>query len=193
MSTTIYMVRHGQSPKTGDNERERGLTEQGKSDALLVAELLQGEEIDAFVSSPYRRAVLTIEDLARQSGKTIVAHEDLRELVFAGEDRVLSDEEVYPLVKQMLEDADYALPGGESLAVCRQRAIAAIRNLLQEHEGKKVAVGTHGLVMTLMMGYFDSRFDVQFLLGLSRPDVYKLEFDGEQLIAAQRLWGPADK
>ncbi len=32
MKTFIYMVRHGESPKTEENERTRGLTEKGKLD-----------------------------------------------------------------------------------------------------------------------------------------------------------------
>lgn len=38
--TTIYMVRHGESPKTEGNERTRGLTEKGKGDARIVADIL---------------------------------------------------------------------------------------------------------------------------------------------------------
>lgn len=65
MKTFIYMVRHGESPKVDDgNERSRGLTLKGESDAQIVTELLKDEGIDTFISSPYSRAILTIEGVA---------------------------------------------------------------------------------------------------------------------------------
>lgn len=52
MSTVIYMVRHGDSPKIG-NERTRGLTDKGHIDAQIVTGILKNKEIDAVISSPY--------------------------------------------------------------------------------------------------------------------------------------------
>ena len=61
MNTYIYMVRHGESPKLEGSERTRGLTEKGSLDAHRVTDILKAEAIDTFISSPYKRAVLTIE------------------------------------------------------------------------------------------------------------------------------------
>ena len=52
MSTYIYMVRHGESPKLEGNERMRGLTERGHMDARRVTDMLKAERIDTFISSP---------------------------------------------------------------------------------------------------------------------------------------------
>lgn len=62
MSTFIYMVRHGESLKIEGNERTRGLTEKGNLDTHRVTEILKTEGIDTFISSPYKRAMLTIEE-----------------------------------------------------------------------------------------------------------------------------------
>mgnify|MGYP002063647291 CR=1 FL=1 len=45
MSTVIYMVRHGESPKEG-NDRTRGLTEKGYLDAQRVTDILKDEKIE---------------------------------------------------------------------------------------------------------------------------------------------------
>ncbi len=45
MSTYIYMVRHGESPKLEGNERMRGLTERGHMDARRVTDILKAERI----------------------------------------------------------------------------------------------------------------------------------------------------
>jgi 2,3-bisphosphoglycerate-dependent phosphoglycerate mutase len=79
MRTFIYMVRHGESTKTEGNERTRGLTDKGRSDAHIITELLKDEGIDTFVSSPYSRAILTIEEFSQSLGKEILVIEDLRE------------------------------------------------------------------------------------------------------------------
>ena len=45
MSTYIYMVRHGESPKLEGNERMRGLTERGHMDARRVTDILKAERL----------------------------------------------------------------------------------------------------------------------------------------------------
>ncbi|ATF15700.1 histidine phosphatase family protein [Brevibacillus brevis X23] len=188
MKTFIYMVRHGESPKTEGDERTRGLTDKGRSDAHLISQLLKSERIDAFISSPYKRAMATIEELAQSVGKEIVVFEELKELVFIGNDQIMADNEVYPLVKQMFAEPDFSLPGGESVRICQNRAIRTLRKILEQYRGQKVVIGTHGAVMTLMMGYFDNQYDLAFLLKTSKPDIYKMEFEDEVLVETTRLW-----
>ena len=50
-------------------------------------------------------------------------------------------------------------------------------------------IGTHGAIMTLMMGYFDSTYDLIFLHSTSKPDIYSMEFNEQELLNVQRLWG----
>lgn len=43
--------------------------------------------------------------------------------------------------------------------------------------------------MTLMMGCFDSRYDVDFLFQTSKPDIYRLELnEKDECIGVQRMW-----
>ncbi|WP_018759328.1 histidine phosphatase family protein [Paenibacillus terrigena] len=188
MRTFIYMVRHGESPKIEGNERTRGLTDKGKLDAHIITELLRDEGIDHFVSSPYRRATLTIEELAQSSGKEVNVLEELRETVFVSDDKIVPDKELYPLVEKLFSDPEYSAPGGESIMICQNRAILALKRILKEYQGQKVVIGTHGVVMTLMMGYYDRQYDLEFLWKTSKPDIYRMEFDKDELVEIQRLW-----
>ncbi|WP_405082888.1 histidine phosphatase family protein [Paenibacillus chitinolyticus] len=188
MKTCVYMVRHGESPKTEGNERTRGLTLKGSSDAQIVAQLLKDEGIDTFISSPYKRTILTLEGLARSLGKEMIVLEELKEVVFIGDDKILPDKEVYPLVEKMFSDPDFSLPGGETFTNSQNRVVTILKNILSEYKGQKVAIGTHGAVMTMMMGYFDPQFDLDFLLNTSKPDIYKMEFDEGILTNTARLW-----
>jgi len=189
METYIYMVRHGESPKIEGNERTRGLTEKGERDAKRVTELLENEGIDAYFSSPYLRAVLTIEELATIAGKEILVYEDLKELVFSRNDTIIPDHELYPLVDAMFSDRELRSPGGESIMECQIRAVTILKDLIKEYSGQKIVIGTHGLIMTLMLEHFDSNYGYDFLMRCSKPDVYKLIFRDEELKGIERVWG----
>ncbi|MGV3467433.1 MAG: histidine phosphatase family protein [Heyndrickxia sp.] len=189
MKTYIYMVRHGESHKTGYKERERVLSEKGEIDAHRITELLQSENIDIFVSSPYNRSILTIQELADVSNKDIQVLEDLKERIFFAQDTRIPDEELFPLLEKSYSDGHYALPGGESNDECQKRAIKVLKELLHTYQEKKIAIGTHGAIMTLMMAYYDSKYDLNFLLQSSKPDIYRMEFNGQDLVEVTRLWG----
>ncbi len=187
MTTYIYFVRHSESSKSEGNERNRGLTDKGKLDSRSITELLKKEEIDTFISSPYSRAIMTIEELAQLSDKEIIVFEDLKELIFSSEDMIIPDGEVYSLVSKMFIDSNYKEPYGESLNDCQRRSVARLKEILKNFKGQKIAIGTHGLVMTLMMRYFDDQYGYEFLMKTSKPDVYRMEFDDEELINTQRI------
>lgn len=188
MNTFVYMVRHGESSKNVGNERTRPLTEKGRTDAYRVSDRLENEHIDVYVSSPYHRAVETLEDLAHRSKKEIVIFEELKEQMFSRELTPLTDKELLPLVEKSFQDPTYSIEGGESNLECQTRAIAILKKLLVTYQGKKIAIGTHGAVMTLMMGYFNETYDLQCLLQLTKPDIYRLEFQEMDLVGIERLW-----
>lgn len=186
METTIYMVRHAESPYTEGNERTRGLTLEGKKNVGKITEILKDEGINMIISSPYARAILTVEGLAGELALDIQIFEDLRERHFS--DCLITNEEFMPAIKRMFEDSAYSLPGGESNTLCQKRSVGVMKYILQEHKGKKIAVGTHGNVMTLMMNYFDSTYGWDFLNQTKKPDIYKLLFKDLELKEVERLW-----
>lgn len=186
MNTMIYMVRHAESPYDEGTERTRELTPKGKADIEKVTELLIDEDIDMIIASPYARAILSVEGLARHLNLQVKTFEDLREFDFGTE--MIGFEELMASISEGFKSPDYFLPGAESNAECQKRAIAILESILNEHKGKKIAVGTHGLVMTLMMNYFDQAYDFDFLNQLSKPDIYKMEFEDLELKEVTRLW-----
>lgn len=100
----------------------------------------------------------------------------------------MSDSELFPLLEKSFSDPNFFLEGGESNAVCQTRAIKVLNELLNTYRGKKVVLGTHGAIMTLMMGYYNNQYDLNFLLNTSKPDIYRMEFNGQELIEVTRLW-----
>lgn len=188
MKTTLYMVRHAESPYSDGTERTRGLTDKGWLAVEKVTEVLMGEGIDRIVSSPYARAILTVEGLAKQLNLTVESYENLRERHFMREDIRLSNEEFMTTLISKFDDLDFAFPGGESNRECQRRAVDVLSTIIAESKGKKIVIGTHGNVMTMMMKHFDASYGYDFLSQTSKPDIYKLVFDELELVEVIRLW-----
>jgi len=77
MTHSLILVRHAEAPWSPDEAR--ALSPSGRAAAERLAEQLCGLEIDAIYSSPYRRAVETVEPLAKRLRVPIQEIADLRE------------------------------------------------------------------------------------------------------------------
>ncbi|WP_144506913.1 histidine phosphatase family protein [Bacillus mycoides] len=180
--TTMYFVRHAHSTYTKE-ERERPLSDRGHFDAENVTHLLNDEHIDVVISSPYKRAIQTVQGIANTYNLSIQIEEELRE-------RLLSSEPVADFneaIHRVWEDWTFAYEGGESNDVAQRRAVLCMQNILGKYKGKNIVIGTHGDIMVLLMNYFDSKYDFQFWKTLHMPDVYKLTFDNNRFTSAERI------
>jgi 2,3-bisphosphoglycerate-dependent phosphoglycerate mutase len=188
MKTFIYFVRHAVSPFVFGNEGERGLSEEGKQAAYKVAELLKDENINVITSSAYVRAIETVKPLADQLIKPIIEFEELRERHIKGLNYKLTEQELLAGIKQSFEDIDYCLEGGETTREAQKRAIPIIEKLLTEYEGQKIAIGTHGNIMTIILKYYDNSYGYTFWQQTSKPDIYRLEFEDQNLLTVERIY-----
>ncbi|WP_412838709.1 histidine phosphatase family protein [Bacillus paranthracis] len=180
--TTIYFVRHAHSTYTKE-ERERPLSEKGQLDAENVTHLLKDRHIDVVISSPYKRAIQTVQGIANTYDVSIQIEEDLRE-------RLLSSESVTDFndaVQKVWEDWDFAHEGGESNDVAQRRAVICMQNILKKYKDKNIVIGTHGNIMVLLMNYFDSKYDFRFWKTIRMPDIFKLNFHNEDLVSVERI------
>jgi 2,3-bisphosphoglycerate-dependent phosphoglycerate mutase len=140
MKTIIYMVRL-LNHHTLKEPKEQEDSQLRVRDVEKVTEVLKEEGIDVIISSPYNRAILSIEGLAQNLGLDIKTFEDLRERYFAGE--IIAD--LMSVIREKFYDFDYSLPGWESNSDCQNRSISVIKNILKEHSGKKIAKETRYL------------------------------------------------
>ncbi|WP_246231534.1 histidine phosphatase family protein [Sporosarcina jiandibaonis] len=189
--TSIYMIRHAESPFIFGEERTRKLSKDGEIEAGKVAKIMLSEKIDAIVSSPFARSIQTIEEIATTQNLEIKLYEELRERMIKG-NYSLPWEEVEPAIKRSFEDKDYCLSGGETTRQAQERAVPIIKQLLKEYEGKSIVLGTHGNIMTIIMNYFDGKYGYDFWASTSKPDIYKLVFSDGKLIEVKRIWENED-
>lgn len=185
--TSIYMIRHAESPFIFGQERTRKLSLQGEKDAQKVTDLMINQEIDLIISSPYTRAIQTIEEIAVANNLEVKIYEELRERQLKGAYK-LPEEEIQRAIKKSYEDTDFRLSGGESVKDVQNRALPIIKALLNKYAGKTILIGTHGNVMTVIMNFFDKEYGYEFWKKTSKPDIYKLVFSGETLQSVDRVW-----
>ncbi|PLT30467.1 histidine phosphatase family protein [Peribacillus deserti] len=181
--TVLYVVRHAHSHYNPD-ELGRPLSAKGTKDAKTVCQMLKNEKIDRIFSSPYRRAVETVETLSALVKKDIIIEDALRE-------RTLSDvplENFAFAIEKVWENSSFKWEGGESNNEAQQRGVKAIFNLLHTYEGEKMVISTHGNIMVLIMNYFNPLYHFKFWKQLDMPDIYKLSFDGVTHVDVERMW-----
>ncbi|AVQ97765.1 histidine phosphatase family protein [Oceanobacillus iheyensis] len=183
MATNLYFVRHANSVYTPD-ELGRPLSERGFNDANIVTALLKNEAIDAVYSSPYKRAIQTVEGIAKYIGKEIKIIDDFKERILA--EKPVDD--FTEAITQVWEDYEFSWSGGESNRVAQKRGVNAALDVLESNKGKNVVIGTHGNIMVLIMNLFESKYGFEFWNQLEMPDIYKLSFDMGKLLSAQKLW-----
>jgi len=182
MITNIYLVRHAHSAYTPD-ELNRPLSSKGFEAAEKVTALLLEENINLIIASPYKRAIQTVEGLTKTLNLDIQIEEAFRE-------RKLSENPVEDFENSIIrvwQDFTFTFEGGESGLEAQSRGVKSILRILREYSGKNIVVGTHGNIMVLIMNYFDNNYDYDFWTRLEMPDIYKLSFEGEQLVRVQRI------
>ena len=101
---TLLLIRHAKSSwdDPGLSDFERPLNDRGKKDAPAMAERLyeRGLKIDAFVTSPARRARKTAEQFSKQYKK------DKDDLVLKTELYMATDEAFNSVVEKLNDDLD---------------------------------------------------------------------------------------
>lgn len=185
--TVIYMIRHAHSVFNLEEEETRGLSIQGMADAERVKDILKSEKIDAVYSSSYTRAIQTVQGLADGRNLMIQVDERFRERDLAAKDYII--ENPMEAMRKVFENPDLCLPGGETNNEVRARGTAALLEVLEKCEGQNAVIGIHGHVMTIIMGALNSDYGtLDFWHSTTKPDIYKLELEGQELKAVTRLW-----
>jgi len=174
----VLLVRHAEPVPVGTpgiDDDDRPLTDAGGAAAEELADELEGFEITAIYSSPYARAMATVEPIARRRGLRILVLDDLRERRLTTEPTPGWEE----LLEQAWTDADLAHSGGESGRVAQRRAIATLDLLRSRHpDGGRLVVGSHGNLISLILQALEPGVDFAFHMAMPTPAIYRLTHDG---------------
>lgn len=178
----LFLVRHAHSDYSPDEMR--ALSASGRVEAQRIADVLEGHGIAHIYSSPYTRAVETLQPLADRLRLPIQVDHDLRE-------RHLSAgplDDFQRFLEATWRDFDVAYPGGESSSTAQARVRSAIHRIAGAAEGRNVAIATHGNALALFLRTLDSRVDFDFWARMSMPDVYAIDGANPSAWSYRRVW-----
>ena len=173
----LIFIRHSKIEYTHD-DRTRKLSEEGKELVEIVNKVMKNIHIDYIYSSPYRRAIDTIKDVASIRNLEILIDEDLRERKVS--DHFIDDFETFAL--KQWNDFDFKLPFGESLNEVKKRGISAINKIIDRHKNETIVIGTHGTFLAVYLNSLDPNIDFNFWEQIKSPDIVKVSFTDKPLI-----------
>ncbi|MCC6302875.1 MAG: histidine phosphatase family protein [Gammaproteobacteria bacterium] len=151
-TTSILFVRHGQADFPQDrlycDEREDPpLTAEGLLQAQRAAALLEGQSIDAIYSSPMQRTRTTAEQIAARCGAQVIFDPKLKERPFGIWDGLYFDAIARDYPEQFQawkkDPVSFVPEGGEPIHAHMERVKMAIRQIVENHRGRRIAVVSH--------------------------------------------------
>ena len=176
----MLLVRHCEA---AGQEPDAPLTDAGLAQAKALAGFLAELGVDAIFASEFLRARQTAWPLAQALSLLVVVDRRLNE-------RTLSPQPIpnwRDILRDSFHDPDLRAPGGESASDVLGRAAACFGEVLEYGYQAPVAV-THGNLISLALHSVDATFGFDGWLGLTNPDLYRLQFRNGKPVAFERLW-----
>jgi probable phosphoglycerate mutase len=160
-TTTILLVRHAESAANAaqmfGSQSDTPLTERGRRQSLRLSAALASVRVDHVYSSDLSRARDTVAPIAQARGLTVIERAAFRERSVGELTGLTFDlaKERYPDAWRVLvtRDPDGRPPGGESLRDLQARLGGALDEVLREHVGRAVLIGSHGGAIVMMTRY----------------------------------------
>lgn len=163
--TTLLLIRHGQTDWNLEGrysgQSDVPLNETGHKQAQNVAERLRGERIDAFYSSDLVRAYKTAETIAQAHNLPVHTERRLREINQGEWEGMLFADIRARFAREFERRAanplDVAPPGGETVGEVKQRVLAALDDIVNEHPDGRVLIASHGLALAIIKAHVADR------------------------------------
>lgn len=175
---TIYFVRHSIRDTTIKNEFAP-LSDEGQKLALRLVDFFANKQIDAIYSSPFSRAIDTIQPTAIKLNQSIHLLENLKERNVG---QWVADFDAFS--KQQWLDFDYKLDNGESLNDVRQRIIPVFNDVLKQKFQSSIITG-HGTSLSILFHHLtNTDFGHEDFLIMSMPDIFVATFDDDNQLVS---------
>lgn len=156
----IFLLRHGETDWNLQGRcqgvTDLDLNDQGKQQALDIANYLSKEKVDAIYSSDLQRAVRTAEAIKRSHNITVTIDSDFRELNH-GEFEGLTFSDIRSNYPDFIDvwrsrPAELLIPGGERLVDVDGRAWKGMERILRSHspDGTVVVVSHNFPIVAIL-------------------------------------------
>jgi 2,3-bisphosphoglycerate-dependent phosphoglycerate mutase len=163
----LILIRHAASM---GQEPDASLSAAGEAQAHALAAKLEALGVRELFSSPYRRAISTVEPFAKAGGLTVQVIDNLRE-------RKLAEGPVPDFLVHMersFEDEHYCLEGGESLAATAARGLDALSEIAELAQTSSPAAASHGNLIASILRTIDPQFGFAAWKAMTNPDLFEV-------------------
>lgn len=177
----VLLVRHAEplprgTPGWEERDDDRPLTVDGQRASAELADELEPYVITRVYSSPFRRAIETVEPTAERRGLPVTVLDDLRERYLV----TPPGDDWRDQVRAAWDDPDYAPDGAESGREAQRRGTGVLDLLRVRHpDGGRLLLGSHGNLISLILQALEPDVDAEFHLAMPMPAIYHLEHDGQ--------------
>jgi len=178
--TEIYFIRHSIPDFSIKDDLTRPLTKEGIEKAEKLIEIFNEINVDKIFSSPYKRTIQTVEPISKNKDIEIEIIEDFKE-------RKISDfwiDDFNEYCRKQWQNFMYKLENGESLIEVQNRNIMALNKVLNENNGKKIIIETHGTALSTIINYYDKTFEYNKFMEIINvmPYITKIIFKDDRYI-----------
>lgn len=159
MTTRVFLVRHGSTELSAEDrfagEIDVLLSDTGRNQARMLGERLAHEKLAAVYASPLKRTVETARLIAKPAGLDVATVDAVREIAhgrWEGKTRADVEQEFADEYAKWEEDPyTFAPEGGESGLQVTARALPALLDLVQKHDGARFVVVSHKATIRLLL------------------------------------------
>ena len=197
--TILYLVRHAVTEHTGKKlsgwMEDIPLSDEGRGEALAVAERLSDQKLDAVFSSPIDRTLQTAQPIAERHDLPIATSKALGEVEYGKwTDRslkVLARTKLWAQVQRWPSAARF--PDGETLREVQVRVVGEIERIVGEYPRGRVCVVSHGDPIKLICAhYLGVHIDLfqRIVVAPASVSVVAVSGSGPAILALNSLSGP---
>ena len=165
--TKILLIRHGQTDGNlarrvqGQTNTPLNTTGHAQAEALSVKMATRHPDLTAIYSSDLDRAHQTALKTAQKLALPVATHPHFRERHFGSAEGMLVSELIALYGEPHWVDAP--IDGSESRAEMLLRFTTTLAACATQHEGKKIAIFTHGLAIRTMIIEYSPKSELPFL------------------------------
>ena len=174
----LYLIRHGKASMEGA-DRERALDEDGIIQATSLCNKIRNQFKDKrlrLISSPFRRAVQTIEKLSEDFQADIEKNSSLEEIKIGKDENITK----HQIIEKMWSDENFKVSNGSSQLEHVNQIKSELKKILKdfyENEYNLILV-SHGNSIGIILKYFlNQMFTFEDWKNISMPDMYSVSFD----------------
>ncbi|MBM7565545.1 histidine phosphatase family protein [Paenibacillus sacheonensis] len=163
--TLVYLVRHGQTEwntqRRFQGHEDSPLTELGVKQASWLGESMRSITIDVIYSSTSPRARRTAEIIGSDRSIPLHTSDGFKEIRLGLWEGMNQDEakSLHPVqFHHFWNDPEaFQVQDAEAFQDVSERAVARLRQIVEEHAGKAILIVAHTVVVKLLMAYFENR------------------------------------